>query len=129
MTNGEGTRTTRVFLVLPAIPREIVLGLLDGAPDIVVLGTVGDLSELHAVIDTARSADVLLVSGGGSAASMAFDLMGLPDVPAVMAIDATGPSIELHEVSPRARPLGNLAPGEFIAEIRSATAREEVPWP
>jgi len=122
MIDHEPPRAVRVLLVLPPMPREIVTRLLECEPDIAVVDAVGDLSTLDAA--TARKADVLLVSGDGSAAAAAFERMGVP--PAVLAIDAHGTNVELHELKPRARALGDLSPPEFVEAIRTVTTREEV---
>jgi hypothetical protein len=118
----------RVFLVLPAIARAIVKNLLAGERDITVVGAVSDLAGLGAAAGAARTADVVLVSGDGIAAAEAFEHLGLHDLPAILAIDPKGTNVELHEVIPRAQPLGDLSPAGFVEAMRAVTSREESPW-
>jgi hypothetical protein len=118
----------RVFLVLPAIPRAVVTRLLDAAGDIAVVGAVNDLAGLDHAIAMAQGADVVLVSGDGSAAAEAFEHLGLHDIPAIMAIDPTGTNVELHEVIPTAQALGDLSTTDFVQAIRAVSSREEARW-
>jgi hypothetical protein len=118
----------RVFLVLPAMSRAIVANLLAAEGDITVVGAVSDLAGLRAAVGAARTADVVLVSGDGVAAAEAFEHLGLHDLPAIMAIDPKGTNVELHEVIPRAQPLGDLSPADFVEAVRAVTSRQESPW-
>lgn len=114
----------RVFLVLPAIPRAAVTRLLDSAGDVVVLGSVNDLSGLDRVLTTAQRADVVLVSGDGGAATEAFEHLGLHEIPAILSIDPEGTTVEVHEVGPTTRTLGDLSTTDFVEEIRAVTSRQ-----
>jgi hypothetical protein len=114
----------RVFLVLPPIPRAAVTRLLDSAGDIVVLGSVNDLSGLDRALATAQRADVVLVSGDGGGAADAFALLGLQHVPAIVSIDSESTNVEVHEVIPTARALGDLSTTDFVEEIRAVTSRQ-----
>lgn len=118
----------RVFLVLPAIPRAVVTRLLDSADDIDVVGAVNDLAALDHAVAIAQRADVVLVAGDGSSAVEALEHLGLHEIPAIMAIDPTDTNVELHEVIPKARALGDLSPTDFVQVIRAVSSPEEARW-
>jgi DNA-binding NarL/FixJ family response regulator len=118
----------RVFLVLPAIPRAVVTRLLDAADDIDVVGAVSDLAALDHAVALAHRADVVLVSGDGSSAAEAFEHLGLNEIPAIMAIDPTDTTVELHEVIPQAQALGDLSAADFVQAIRTVSRPQEARW-
>jgi DNA-binding NarL/FixJ family response regulator len=105
---------------MPQMLREVIDGAIGEAPDMHVVGSVGEREPVATSLDR-TDADVLIigVSDEGGSATLDALLYERPRV-TLLTIGANGRSTALHELRPHSVSLGDVSPRGLVDAIRAS---------
>lgn len=118
MRSAQTDRIRVVLVDLAGLTREIVEGILAGAPDIEVIGEVS-MRDFGGPGDPVRADVAILAGDGGVLTQRAHELLKIRPLLRILAVGQGGREGSLYELRPHRTPLGELSSHVLLDAVRT----------
>ena len=118
MRSAQTDRIGVVLVDVTGLTREIVQGILAGAPDIDLIGEVS-MRDFGGPGDPAGADVAILAGDGGVLTRRALEVLKTRPLLKVLAVRRGGREASLYELRPHQTPLGELSSQVLLAAVRT----------
>ena len=113
-----------IFVDMPRMVREIVKQAVESQADMVVVAELETPADAIEALDTAAGS-VVLVGDSGIGADDVERLLTRAPGSSLLAVSAAGGQVDVFQLQPVRRRLGEASPRRLVEAIRSAARRED----